>query len=437
MHPDDRQKTLDEHDRQTLRAAAGRLLREPLPLPRRQLPLAAVELAAAGRARHPRRQRPRHHRTQTGRGGTRPQPPGARTPVRGAGTLQPRPGAVRLRRVARPARTAADGVELHDAARRRPRRQPRRDRPPAPRLRTRRRDAHAATGQRPVAVFAGEPRSRREPAAGRLRSARRDRRKSDLHEAIVAARGDGDPRPIADGDRACGPSSGSCLRTSSATPSSSTASEPVHVHVGAERSGLDVAFLGRGQRHRYRPGPGRADLRGVQTAPHPGQLPGHRHRTGDLQEGRRAPRRAHLGRVAARRRRHVPVHTAADAGEQGDPYAPGGRNPPRTLRPGQGRPLGAAPVPVAWRHRRYGPATASPRRGRRRRHDLGLPRRGPRPLLADWSPVARPGEVGDGCPAAGAGRRRPGARRGRAAPHDPADPDGAGLPRPAARRRRG
>ena len=58
VHPDDRQPTLDARRRPGPSRRGGHLVREPLPVPRRQLPVAAVELAAARRARHPRRQRP-------------------------------------------------------------------------------------------------------------------------------------------------------------------------------------------------------------------------------------------------------------------------------------------------------------------------------------------------------------------------------------------
>ena len=75
--------------------------------------------------------------------------------------------------------------------------------------------------------------------------------------------------------------------------------EPVHVHVSAAREGsmwrFSVADNGIG----HRPCPSRADLRGVHPAPSR-PVPGHRHRPRDLQEGRRTPRRAHLGRVATR-----------------------------------------------------------------------------------------------------------------------------------------
>ncbi len=41
-------------------------------------------------------------------------------------------------------------------------------------------------------------------------------------------------------------------------------------------------------------------LPGVPAPAHPQRVPGHGHRPGDLQEDRRAPRRTHLGGVAAR-----------------------------------------------------------------------------------------------------------------------------------------
>ena len=157
-------------------------------------------------------------------------------------------------------------------------------------------------------LLAGGP-SRHEPSAGRLRSARRDGHggppRSDPRRG-----GDGDPRSVADGD-------GGTDRAPA------VAHEPCRQRrqVPRRRTGPrarqrrprrpDVAVFRRGQRYRHRPRQGRADLRGVQTAPSAGQLPGHRHRPGDLQEGRRTPRRAHLGRVATRYRRHVPVHPAS------------------------------------------------------------------------------------------------------------------------------
>ena len=86
----------------------------------------------------------------------RPRPPGRRPrPV------ERRPRAVRLRRLARPAGAAAQGVELLPAAaealRRPARRAGRRVHP----LRRRRRQAHAGPDQRPAVVLAGRPHERR------------------------------------------------------------------------------------------------------------------------------------------------------------------------------------------------------------------------------------------------------------------------------------
>ena len=55
---------------------------------------------------------------------------------------------------------------------------------------------------------------------------------------------------------------------------------------------------GARQRHRHRAAVLRAHLHGVPAPAQQGRVPGHRHRPRHLQEGRRAPRRAHLGRVA-------------------------------------------------------------------------------------------------------------------------------------------
>ena len=110
---------------------------------------------------------------------------------RRAGPLERRPRAVRLRRLARPVRAAAQGRQLLPAARAPVRRPARRQGQAVHRLRRRRRQAHADPHQRPAVVLAGRPHDRGfepvdtdavvDPGAGHprradRRSGRRDRR---------------------------------------------------------------------------------------------------------------------------------------------------------------------------------------------------------------------------------------------------------------------
>ena len=76
---------------------------------------------------------------------------------RRAGPLQRRPRAVRLRRVARPLRAAAQGHQLLPAPRASVRRPARRQGPPVHRLHGRRRQADAGADQRPARLLAGRP----------------------------------------------------------------------------------------------------------------------------------------------------------------------------------------------------------------------------------------------------------------------------------------
>ena len=74
-----------------------------------------------------------------------------------AAPVQPRPRAVRLRRLARPAGAAAQGRQLLPAARAALRRPARRAGRPVHRVRGRRRQAHAAADQRPARLLPGRP----------------------------------------------------------------------------------------------------------------------------------------------------------------------------------------------------------------------------------------------------------------------------------------
>ena len=80
---------------------------------------------------------------------------------RRARPLEPRPRAVRLRRVARPAGAAAQGGQLHPAAAEAVRRPARRTRRPVHRVRRGRRQAHAAAHPGPARVLARGTRGRR------------------------------------------------------------------------------------------------------------------------------------------------------------------------------------------------------------------------------------------------------------------------------------
>jgi CheY-like chemotaxis protein len=62
------------------------------------------------------------------------------------------------------------------------------------------------------------------------------------------------------------------------------------------------------QRHRHRPCSTRARIRDVPAASHAGRIRGHGRRARDLQEDRRSPRGADLGRFSARSRQHLLLH---------------------------------------------------------------------------------------------------------------------------------
>ena len=129
----------------------------------------------------------------------------------------------------------------------------------------------------------------------------------------------------------------------------------------AERDGAQLALHGRRQRHRDRAGARRAHLPHVPAPAHARRVPRHRHRPGDRQEGRRAPRRHDLGRAAPRRRRALPLHAAR-------PPRPAVTAPRDPARGGQRR---RRPPDARGAARGRGRRRAD--RGRRRRAGARLP----------------------------------------------------------------
>ena len=216
---------------------------------------------------------------------------------RRARALQHRAPAVRLHRLARPVRAAADGLVVPEPAAAALPRAPRRRRRRVHRLRRRRRRPDADADRGPARLLARGPRrgagragravdgGRRRPAlagGGDDRGERGDR-------ARPAPGGDGRPRPA---------------RAAAAEPDRQRAEVPRRraargcgcaSRPSSERHGAD---RGRRRRHRHRPRGPRARLRDVPAPARPRDLRGHRHRPGHLPQDRRAPRRAHLGRRA-------------------------------------------------------------------------------------------------------------------------------------------
>ena len=83
---------------------------------------------------------------------------------------------------------------------------------------------------------------------------------------------------------------------------------PLEIQVGAKRDGQFWLVWVKDNGIGIEPRVPRADIRGLPAPPHAEAISRHRHRPGDLQEGRRAPRRPHLGRVRTRARGHVLLH---------------------------------------------------------------------------------------------------------------------------------
>ena len=141
--------------------APDRRPRRPDPAGGRGLARPADRPERSDRDRRPRPGR-RHHAGPAGRPdrGHRARPAPAPAARRRAGPLQRRPRAVRLRRLARPVRAAAQGDQLLPAARAAVRRPARRQGPAVHRLHGRRREADADPDQRPAGVLAGRSQHR-------------------------------------------------------------------------------------------------------------------------------------------------------------------------------------------------------------------------------------------------------------------------------------
>ncbi len=229
---------------------------------------------------------------------------------------QRRARAVRLRRLARPAGAAAHGGELHPAARPALRGQARPGRARVHGLHRRRRDAHEAADRGPARLLArrhqgrGVQAGRAAEAALRralvqpARGDRGERRRGDLRPAADAAGRRGAARaavPEPDRQRAQVPLGASCR--------GSTFDQPRRTDEWQIRSAR--------QRHRHRAAVLRAHLHGVPAPAQQGRVPGHRHRPGHLQEGGRAPRRPHLGRVDAGRGQRASIFTLPKTQEEG------------------------------------------------------------------------------------------------------------------------
>ena len=164
---------------------------------------AEIRQLGVRRGRDAPRDRPAARRGRAGPGPDRGGPRGARDAGGGAGPVQPRPGAVRLRRLPRPAGAAAQGGELLPDARAALQRPARRARRPVHRLRRRRREADAAADQRPARVLPGRP----DRATGSSRSTlqRLPRRARSAtwarHRRQPVPRSSSDPLPTVPGER--------------------------------------------------------------------------------------------------------------------------------------------------------------------------------------------------------------------------------------------
>ena len=85
--------------------------------------------------------------------------------------------------------------------------------------------------------------------------------------------------------------------------------ETPRIHVSAERDAEGWLFCGAGQRNRYRSARRRPGVRHVQT-PAWKRNPRHGHRSGALQEDRRAPGWTDLGGIGSGARRYLQVHNS-------------------------------------------------------------------------------------------------------------------------------
>ena len=242
-----------------------------------------------------------------------------------AGAVQPRPRAVRLRRLARPAGAAAQGRQLLPAAAAPVRRAARRAGRPVHRVRGRRREAHAAPDQRPAGLLPGRPhhvrlRGRSTSTRSRWPPRPSSRRRAPTLDGEIVV---GD-LPQVHGDAALlrqlllnlignalkfrrpGTAAGGAHRRRERDGDAGS-SRVADNGIGIEPEFADKIFVIFQRLHGAR------------------RLRGHRHRPGDGQEDRRVPRRPDLARhrpPRGTRHRH-PVHS------------PGGRPPDRPLEEDQ------------------------------------------------------------------------------------------------------
>ena len=182
----------------------------------------------------------------------------------GPGALQRGAGAVRLRRLARPAGAAAHGGELHPAAGAALQGQARRGRRRVHRLRGRRGQPHAAAHPRPARVLArghAGPRvqahrrpGRAGPGAEQPQGDAWTRRARRVIQGAL-------PQVMADETQLA-----QLFQNLSATRSSSAASTPPQRAGGGRAPGARLALLRGGQRHRHRAAVLRADLRHLPAA---------------------------------------------------------------------------------------------------------------------------------------------------------------------------
>ena len=232
----------------------------------------------------------------------------ARRAGRGAAAVQRRTRAVRLRRLPRSAGAAAQGRLVLPAAREAVRRPTRRTRRRVHRVRGRRRQAHAGADQRPADVLPGRPaqRHRTPRSTSTQRWTRRWATSSTAIEESGAeiVRPDAPlphrrRRPDAADDAVAEPD-----RQRGEVPARGRRAADRH-RVRAERRTHDDGewlFSVVRQRHRHRRGVRRQGVRHLPASARPRGVQRHGHRSGVVQEDRRAPRRLHLDRHVLHRR---------------------------------------------------------------------------------------------------------------------------------------
>ena len=177
-------------------------------------------------------------------------------------SVQPRPRAVRLRRVARPAGAAAQGRLLLPAAAAPVRGATRRARRPVHRLRRRRRAAHAAADQRPARLLPRRPARQRRNDVDRTRWSSTPRSSSRRATRRPAPRSSSPSCPWCGARRRCSAPLPQPDRQRGQVPHPDRPARRASRPAAAASSGVHV----RGQRDRHRTRVRRQDLRDLPAA---------------------------------------------------------------------------------------------------------------------------------------------------------------------------